>query len=150
MSQMMQMTRPPLDPPLAPRGEPVPHAEAAERTHAAVGARHVGMPHAGAEGDGGGDGDGDGGQEAVAKQSGVRVGVGSDAASWGTRWGGGGGDGDGAGGGGGPQKAGMAGAPGLGAVASETHPAPHTPANPPPAPWGPPALRVLELSEIIL
>ena len=136
MWQMMQMMLPMWDPPLAPRGEPVPHVAASERTPAAVVARDVGMPHASVDGDGGGDGDGDGGRGAVAKQPGVRVGVGSDAASWGTRWGGGRGDGDAVGGGGGPQKAGMAGARGLGAAASETHPALHTPANPPPAPSG--------------
>ena len=77
--------------------------------------------------------------------------LGSDAASWGTRGGGRTGDGDGVGGGGGRQKAGMAGARGLGVEASEMRPAPHTPANPPHRPHrGPPALRVLELSEIIL
>ena len=94
----------------------------------------------------------DGGWGAVAKRSGVLVGVGSDAASGGTPRSGGRGDGDGVDGGGGPQKTGIAGARGLGLEASVigVRPAPHTPANPPPAPSGVPALRVLELSEIIL
>ena len=35
-----------------------------------------------------------------------------------------------------PKKRGLGGARGLGAAASEAHPAPHTPANPPPAPSG--------------
>ena len=61
----------------------------------------------------------------------MHVGVGSDAASWGTRRGDEVGDGEGVGGGGEPQKAGRAGARGPGAAASETHPAPHTPAAPP-------------------
>ena len=67
----------------------------------------------------------------MAQPPGVRVGVGGDAASWGTRRGDEVGDGDGVGGGGEPQRAGWAWARGLGAAASETHPAPHTPAAPP-------------------
>ena len=111
----------------------------------AAGAGDAGTPHAGADGDGDGDGeggrgavaqppgdgDGEGGRGAVAQPPGVRVGVGSDAASWGTRRGDEVGDGDGVGGGGEPQKAGRAWARGPGAAASETHPAPHTPAAPP-------------------
>ena len=76
-------------------------------------------------------GDGEDGRGAVAQLSGVRVGVGSDAASWGTRRGDEVGDGDGVGGGGESQRAGWAWARGLGAAASETRPAPHTPAAPP-------------------
>ena len=78
-----------------------------------------------------GDGDGEGGRGVVAQPPGVRVGVGSDAASWGTRRGDEVGDGDVVGGGGEPQRAGWAWARGLRAAASETHPAPHTPAAPP-------------------
>ena len=78
-----------------------------------------------------GDGDGEGGRGAVAQPPGVRVGVGGDAASWGTRQGDEVGDGDWVGGGGEPQRAGWAWARGLGAAASETDPAPHTPAAPP-------------------
>ena len=138
---------PPATPPAvgrsAPAQAPVPVPAPALCVEAVVGAAGAGDAGTSHDGDGDGvgglgavaqplvDGDGEDGRGAVAQPPGVRVGVGSDAASWGTRRGDEVGDGDGVGGGGEPQRAGRAWARGLGAAASETHPAPHTPGAPP-------------------